>query len=125
VHIGRRNAQAQVCEWVMGVERLTRSGSRQIAARDAHLQQRKCVLKIGGGDRTCEIVPLGGIALRLLHKAELLGGLHAFGNHGNIQSMGHGDDHAGHGLAVLVGDAVLDERAIDLEAVQTEPGNVG
>jgi len=39
--------------------------------------------------------------------------------------MGHGDDHAGHGHAVSVGDAVLDERSIYLEAVETEPGDVG
>ena len=62
----------------------------------------KGIFKLGSRNGPGKIVALNGIAFRLFCKSVLRLGFYALGNHGNIQSVRHGDYDAGYGLACLV-----------------------
>ena len=69
------------------------------------------------GQRPAEQESLEFVATRLGKEPRLPLGLYAFGNHGDIQSLGKLDDGDDNGTITRVAVSVDDEAAVDLEVV--------
>ncbi|MNR36021.1 hypothetical protein D3C85_1539090 [compost metagenome] len=70
--------------------------------------------------RPTEQIPLHFIATMLTQEVQLFMGFHAFGDHRQIQAVGHGDDRPGDLRILLARRQAVDEGAVDLEHVDRE-----
>src|SRR5690606_35283301 len=74
--------------------------------------------------RVPDPVALGEVAAALAQDRVLAFLLHALGDHGDAQRMGHRDDRGGQGQVVGVAQHVGNEAAVDLDPVRRHPAQV-
>src|SRR3546814_14633537 len=74
--------------------------------------------------RITKPVPLREVAAAFAQDVVLAFLLHALGDDGDAQRVGHGDDRGGQGQVVRVAQHVGDEAAVDLDAVDGYPAQV-
>jgi hypothetical protein len=77
------------------------------------------------GEGRREQVALAEVAAGVGEALALGVGLDAFGDHVDVELVGHGDDGLGDGQVARVGGEVADEGAVDLEGVDVHPLEVG
>src|ERR1700761_4314623 len=77
-----------------------------------------------GWNGATEVIALILVAPDFTEEAQLLRGLHAFGNHFQVQVMAERHDGAHDLGAARVGAEVLDERAVDLELGERQAAQV-
>ncbi|MNC66495.1 hypothetical protein D3C75_1168930 [compost metagenome] len=73
-----------------------------------------------GRHRPPEQVTLHFVAIVLAQKLQLLVGFHAFSNHRQVQTVGHGDDCPGDLRVLLAFGQTVDEGAVDLQYIDRE-----
>lgn len=73
-----------------------------------------------GRHRPAEQIALDFVTAVLAQEVQLLMGFHAFGDHREVQAVGHGDDGAGDLRVLLAGRQAVDEGAVDLQDVDGE-----
>ncbi len=74
--------------------------------------------EFGPVDRLAQQRSLILVAAPILEKGQLLGILHAVGNHGESKTVGHGNERSDDGGVVGIVGNVVEERSIDLEVVE-------
>src|SRR6266403_1490416 len=71
-----------------------------------------------------EQIPLAFVAVVAAQELELLGGLDALGEHAQAQRVAHGDDRLGERSVAPALREAHDERAVDLQAVDRQAGEI-
>ena len=87
-------------------------------------QEERIVAELGfetvGRHRAAEQVTLYFVAAVFAQEVQLLVGLHAFGDHRQVQAVGHGDNGAGDLGVLFAAGQAIDEGAVDFQHVDGE-----